>query len=92
MQTFHRSGTVRRERLCVVRDGRWQLLLRAQAGTGPHAELARQVVLALLFAQLLAASAHDGPPHAAQRAPRKEAPRRDRRAHRGSVAGRRPRG
>jgi hypothetical protein len=68
------------------------LLLRTQAGTGPHAELARQLVLALLFAELLAASAHAGPPHAAQRAPRKDAPRRDRRAHRGSVSGRRPRG
>jgi hypothetical protein len=68
------------------------LLLRAQAGTGPHAELARQVILALLFAQLLAASAHAGPPHAAQRAPQNEPPRRDRRARRGSVSGRRPRG
>ena len=75
-----------------MRDGRWQLHLRAQAGTGPHAELARQVILALLFAQLLAASGHAGPPHAAQRAPRKDAPRRDRRAHRGSLSGRRPRG
>ena len=75
-----------------MRDGGWQLLLRAQAGTGAHAELARQVVLALLFAQLLAAGAHAGPPHAAQSAPRKDAPRRDHRAHRGSVSGRRPRG
>jgi hypothetical protein len=75
-----------------VRDGGWQLLLRAQAGTGPHAELARQVILALLFAQLLAGGAHDGPPHPGQRAPRKQTPRRDRRAHRGSLAGRRPRG
>jgi hypothetical protein len=68
------------------------LLLRAQAGTGAHAELARQVVLALLFAQLLAAGAHAGPPHPAQHAPRKEAPRRDRRAYRESLSGRRPRG
>jgi hypothetical protein len=68
------------------------LLLRAQAGTGPHAELARQVILTLLFAQLLAASAHAGPPHAAQPAPRNEPPRRDHRARRGSVSGRRPRG
>jgi hypothetical protein len=68
------------------------LLLRAQAGTGPHAELARQIVLALLFAELLAASAHDGPPHSAQRSPRDEPPRRSRIAHRGSLAGRRPRG
>jgi hypothetical protein len=75
-----------------VRDGRWQLLLRAQTGTGPHAELARQVVLALLFAQLLADSAHDGPPHASQKAPRTERPRSTRRAHRASLSGRRPRG
>jgi hypothetical protein len=75
-----------------VRDGRWQLLLRAQAGKGPHAELARQVVLALLFAQLLASSAHDGPPHAAEKAPRTERPRSNRRAHRSSLTGRRPRG
>jgi hypothetical protein len=75
-----------------VRDGGWQLLLRTQAGTGPTAELARQVILTLLFAQLLAASGHAGPPHAAQRAPRDQPPRRDRRAHRGSVSGRRPRG
>ena len=68
------------------------LLLRAQAGTGPHAELARQVVLALLFAQLLASSAHDGPPHAAKRAPRDQPKRRSRLPHRGSLTGRRPRG
>jgi hypothetical protein len=68
------------------------LLLRAQAGRGPHAELARQIVLALLFAQLVAASAHDGPPHPAQRSPRDPPPRRGRLAHRGSLAGRRPRG
>jgi hypothetical protein len=76
----------------VVRDGRWQLLLRAQAGTGPHAELARQIVLALLFAQLLASSAHDGPPHASQKAPRTERPRSNRRTYRGTLSGRRPRG
>jgi hypothetical protein len=75
-----------------MRDGPLMLLLRAQAGAGPQAELARQVVLALLFAQLLAGSAHDGPPHASPRAPRDQAPRRKRLAHRGSLAGRRPRG
>jgi hypothetical protein len=78
--------------LYEVRDGQLLLLLRAQAGTGPHAELARQVVLALLFAQLLASGAHEGPPHASQRAPRDRSPRRSRLPHRGSLSGRRPRG
>ena len=73
-------------------DGGWQLLLRAQAGTGAHSELARQVILTLLFAQLLAAGAHAGPPHASERAPRTQTPRRNRRAYRGSQSGRRPRG
>ena len=50
------------------------------------------LVHALLLAQLLAGSAHAGPPHASQRAPRHVAPRRTRTMLRGSVAGRRPRG
>jgi hypothetical protein len=66
--------------------------LRAQAGRGPHAELARQIVLAVLVAQLLAASQHERPPHAARRAPRQSRPRRQRVAYRESLAGRRPRG
>ena len=66
--------------------------LRAQAGRGPQAELARQVVLAVLVAQLLAGSRHEGPPHAAHRAPRSARPRRERVAYRESLAGRRPRG
>jgi hypothetical protein len=66
--------------------------LRAQRGDGPHAELARRVVLAVLFAQLLAASQHDRPPHAARRPPRQSRPRRQRVEHRESLAGRRPRG
>jgi hypothetical protein len=57
-----------------------------------HAERARQVVLLILLAQLLAASQHDGPPHAAQRAPRRLGGRRFRRARIESVTGRRPRG
>ena len=44
--------------------------MRAQDGRGPHAELARQVVLAVLVAQLIAGAQHEGPPHAARRAPR----------------------
>jgi hypothetical protein len=66
--------------------------LRAQAGRGPHAELARNAVLAVLVAQLLAASQHERPPHAAQRPPRRARPRRQRVAYREALAGRRPRG
>jgi len=66
--------------------------LRAQAGRGPHAELARQVVLAVLFAELVAGARHDSPPHAAQRAPRHARPRRSRLPRRDSLCGRRPRG
>jgi hypothetical protein len=66
--------------------------LRAQAGSGPHAELARQVVLCVLVAQLLAASQHERPPHAARRPPRQSRPRRQRVAYRESLSGRRPRG
>ena len=67
-------------------------IARLQAGEGPHAELARQVVLTLLFAHLLAASAHAGPPHAAWRPPRHSGLRRQRLPHRESLSGRRPRG
>lgn len=66
--------------------------LRAQAGRGPHAEAARQVVLAIILAQMLAGAAHDGPPHPSARAPRRVRPRRHHMAWRGSVTGRRPRG
>jgi hypothetical protein len=66
--------------------------LRTQAGGGRHAEAARQLVLAILFAQLLAGTGHEGPPHAARRAPRHARPRRHRLPHRESLAGRRPRG
>jgi hypothetical protein len=78
----------------VPRDLRALLLiaLRASGGRGPHAEAARNVVLAILLAQMLAGSAHDGPPHPAARAPRRVLPKRDRRAHRGSLSGRRARG
>jgi len=80
--------------MAVPRDMRSLLLiaLRASGGRGPHAEAARNVVLAILLAQLLAGSAHDGPPHAAGRAPRRVVPRRDHRAFRASLTGRRPRG
>jgi len=78
----------------VPRDLRALLLiaLRTSGGRGPHAEAARNVVLAILLAQMLAGAAHDGPPHPAGRAPRRVTPRRDRRAYREALAGRRPRG
>jgi hypothetical protein len=66
--------------------------LRAQAGSGPHAELARQAVLCVLVAQLLAASQHERPPHAARRPPRRSGPGRERVAYFESLSGRRPRG
>jgi hypothetical protein len=66
--------------------------LRAQAGRGPQAELARQVVLAVLVAQLVAGAQHAGPPHGTIRAPRQARPKRQRVAYRESLAGRRPRG
>ena len=66
--------------------------VRAQAGRGPHAEVARQVVLAVLLAQLVAGAQHDGPPHAARHAPRHARPKRRRPPHRESLSGRRPRG
>jgi hypothetical protein len=67
--------------------------LRASGGSGAHAEAARQVVLCILLAHALAASAHDGPPAAsAPRVPRADRPRRTRQPHHGSLSGRRPRG
>jgi hypothetical protein len=68
------------------------IALRASAGSGAHAEAARQVVLFVLVAQLLAAAQHDGPPHAAQRPPRELRARRARRPRIESLTGRRPRG
>ena len=78
----------------VTRETRALLLiaLRASGGRGPHAEAARNVVLTILLAQMLAGAGHDGPPHPAWRAPRRVAPRRAWVVRRGSVAGRRPRG
>jgi hypothetical protein len=78
----------------VPRDMRalFVIALRASGGRGPHAEAARSVVLAILLAQMLAGAAHDGPPHPAWRTPRRVSPGRNRRAHQGSLSGRRPRG
>ncbi len=80
----------------MTADRRRSLLLaalRLQAGRGAHAELARQVVLFLLFAEMLGGSAHAGPPHVAWRATSGGAPpRTSRRVARSSLTGRRPRG
>ena len=78
----------------VTRETRALLLiaLRASGGRGPHAEAARNVVLTILLAQMLAGAGHEGPPHPAWRAPRRLAPRRAHLVRRGSEAGRRPRG
>ena len=78
-----------------MESSRWALIsaaLRAQAGGGPHAEAARQVVLFLLLAEMLAASGHDGPPHRPFRRPRSDRGRGGRRLYREALAGRRPRG
>ena len=66
--------------------------LRASGGTGAHAAAAREIVLLVLVAQLLADSQHDGPPHAAARAPRQRRTPRAPLPHRDTLAGRRPRG
>jgi hypothetical protein len=96
-QRYATGPTVLRECAAVVSsEGRRSLLitaLRLQARGGPHAELARQVVLLCLFAELLAAAGHDGPPHRGFGPPRSDARRRaGRRGFRESLAGRRPRG
>jgi hypothetical protein len=78
----------------VPREMRALLLiaLRASGGRGQHAETARNVVLTILLAQMLAGAGHEGPPHPAWRTPRRVAPRRSRVVRRESAAGRRPRG
>jgi hypothetical protein len=78
----------------VPRDLRALLLiaLRTSGGRGPHAEAARNVVLTIVLAQMLADAGHDGPPHPSWRAPRRVAPRRSWLVRRESLAGRRPRG
>jgi hypothetical protein len=76
----------------VVPDFLLVTALRASHGSGAHAEVARQVVLLVLVAQLLAGAQHDGPPHAAHRAPRQLRAHRSRRVRTESLSGRRPRG
>ncbi len=66
--------------------------VRVQAGSGPHAALAREVVLIVILAELVGGAAHDGPPHAHRRAPRHVRAKRAWRPARGSLSGRRARG
>ncbi|HWK25814.1 MAG TPA: hypothetical protein VNS09_04585 [Solirubrobacter sp.] len=68
------------------------LALALRASSGRHADAARNVVLAILLAQLLAGAAHEGPPHAPRRPSRRRAVPRPHHAHRSSLSGRRPRG
>ncbi len=67
-------------------------MLALRASSGRHADAARNVVLTILLAQLLADAGHAGPPHAAPRAPRRGKTPRSHRAHRSALTGRRPRG
>jgi hypothetical protein len=66
--------------------------LRASGGSGVHAEAAREVVLFLIVAQLLAAAQHDYRPRASQRPPQQLRARRSRQPRVESLSGRRPRG
>jgi hypothetical protein len=70
------------------------LALALRASSGRHADAARNVVLTILLAHLLADAGHDGPPHASPRAPRRgggKAPK-SHHAGRSALSGRRPRG
>jgi len=68
------------------------LVLALRASAGLHADAARNVLLTILLAQLLAGAAHEGPPHAARRPPRRGPAPKPHRPHRPTVTGRRPRG
>jgi hypothetical protein len=68
------------------------LALAVRASSGRHADAARNVVLTILLAHLLADAGHDGPPHATPRAPRRGKAPQSHHAHRSALTGRRPRG
>jgi hypothetical protein len=69
------------------------LVLALRASSGRHAEAARNVVLTMLLAHLLADAGHDGPPHASPQAPRRSGKTpRFHHAPRSALSGRRPRG
>jgi len=67
-------------------------VLALRASSGRHAEAARNVVLTILLAHLLADAGHAGPPHGSPRAPRGGKTPRPHHAHRSALSGRRPRG
>jgi hypothetical protein len=67
-------------------------VLALRASSGRHGEAARNVVLTILLAHLLADAGHDGPPHGSPRAPRRGKAPRSHHAHRSALSGRRPRG
>jgi hypothetical protein len=68
------------------------LVLALRASSGRHAEAAREVLLTIVLLQLLGGAAHDGPPHASQRPPRRGPKPRSHRARRATITGRRARG
>jgi hypothetical protein len=68
------------------------LALALRASAGRHADAARDVVLTILLAHLLADAGHDGTPQATPRAPRRGKAPRSHHAHRSALSGRRPRG
>jgi hypothetical protein len=68
------------------------LVLALRASSGRHADAARNVVLTILLAHLLADAGHDGPPHGSPRAPRRGRSPKPHHAHRSALSGRRPRG
>ncbi len=68
------------------------LVLALRASSGRHADAAREVLLTIILLRLLADSGHEGPPHAAQRPPRRGPAPRTHRAPRGTITGRRARG
>jgi len=82
------------------------LVLALRASSGRHSEAAapgcdplfgipcrhREVLLTIILMQLLAGAAHEGPPHAARRPPRRGAAPRPRHSYRATTTGRRARG
>jgi hypothetical protein len=68
------------------------LVLALRASSGRHSEAARNILLTILLARLLAEAAHDGPPHAARRPAGHGPAPRSRLPHRSTTTGRRPRG
>jgi hypothetical protein len=68
------------------------LVLALRASSGRHSEAARNVLLTILLARLLAEAGHEGPPHPTRRPPRRGPTPRSRVAQRSTLTGRRPRG